>query len=153
MGLLAILGYCWLSLSGLWIQWLEPHRSSLTKASFFPHSLPSLIFPLQRTEYSSLTGSPKWTLLSSCTTKVPLCGVNPGFLSKRQCDFYIRCHGDAARREENGALTSGFSWLPGQTVHLGRAGSSAVPVCLCADNSSTWKGETGTWWRYLSNTM
>lgn len=48
------------------------------------------------------------------------CVVSPGlFFSARQCDFYIRCHGDVAKREENGALTSGFSRLPGQTPHLG----------------------------------
>lgn len=38
-----------------------------------------------------------------------------------------------------GVLTSGFSQLPGQTVHLGRAGNSTVPVCLHADNGGTRK--------------
>lgn len=37
------------------------------------------------------------------------------------------------------ALTSGFRWLQGQTVHLGRAGNSTLAVCLCADNSGPWK--------------
>lgn len=120
---------------------------------FFRPSLSGLIFPLQRAEYSSLTGSPKWTLLSSCTTKVPLCGVTQAFFPG---DSVISISVVMAMRRggrKMGALTSGSSRLPGQTVHLGRAGSGTLPVCLCADNAATWGGETGTLWRYLSNAM
>lgn len=52
-----------------------------------------------------------------------------------QCDFCIRCHGDAAKREEN---ESSNLWLPGQTVHLGRV-NCTLTVCLCADNGRTRK--------------
>lgn len=66
-----------------------------------------------------------------------------------QCDFCIRCHGDAAKREEN---ESANLWLPGQTVHLGRV-NCTLAVCLCADNGGTRKkvkkGQCDT----LSNTM
>lgn len=84
-------------------------------------------------------------------------GVTQAFLPRRQCDFYIRCHGDVARREEKWgrALTSGFSRLPGQTVHFREGeqeGSGTLPVCLYANNGGARKkGETGTLWRYPSN--
>lgn len=44
-------------------------------------------------------------------------------------------------------LTSGFWWLPGQTVHSGRAGNGTLPVCVYADNSDTrkrWNGDIVT---------
>lgn len=59
MGLLAILGVNE-SLSFRLVNSLVGAASQLfDQGLFFPHRLLSLIFPLQRAEYSSLTGSPK----------------------------------------------------------------------------------------------
>lgn len=70
---------------------------------------------------------------------------HPGFLPRSQCDFYIRCHGDTASREENGALTSGLSAGSRARQFIRRdQKSSTLTVCLPVDNTSSSKGETGT---------
>lgn len=95
----------WLShlpLSGWWIQILDLHHGSLTKASPASSLCPAWSFL-----FRGMNTHP-WParLNEPCSPHVPQkchCVVSPGlfFLPRRRCDFYIRCHGDVARRKEN----------------------------------------------------
>lgn len=133
-----------------------------------------LFDPLSPFSSSSFSLCPTWSFLFTglnthpwparlnepCSPHVPQkchCGgVTQAFLPRRQCDFYIRCHGDVARREEKWGrvLTSGFSRLPGQTVHFRGGSRKEAALCLFVcmlTIAALEKGETGTLWRYPSN--
>lgn len=139
-----LVGYCrnkWFShllLFSCWVYGLDPHH-------IFGQGL--LLFCLARSSLFRRVNTHPWPahLNEPSSPHVPqkchcVVSTRPFFLlppssPSTQCDFCIRCHGDAAKREEN---ESANLWLPGQTVHLERV-NCTLAVCLCAVNGGTRK--------------
>lgn len=144
-----------LLLFSVWVYWLGPHHISGQGLLLFCQTRSSLFRRVNTHPWPACLnepGSPHVPQKCHCVVSprpfFPL-PPSPPSSPSTQCDFCIRCHGDAAKREEN---ESANLWLPGQTVHLGRV-NCTLAVCLCADNGGTRKkvkkGQCDT----LSNTM